>query len=227
MNCSFCGTFVLWGKKLADGRILCRACEVCIFFETRLTLTADYAGKPFTLMPWVKEVLRDLFGTLDEEGNRRYRDVYLEVPKKNTKALALDTPIPTPSGWTTIGAVAVGDKVLARDGNVVMVTHVSDVFMNRPCYELKFSNGERVIADAEHLWETTALIDIPGRRSRAGIRHSGMVLTQKEARTTVRTTEQIYATQRAGRLSVCNHRLKLPEPLNLPEAVLPIEPYVL
>jgi phage terminase large subunit-like protein len=64
---------------------MCRACEVCIFFETQLTLTADFAGQPFQLMPWVRQVLRDLFGTLDDEGNRRYRDVYLEVPKKNTK----------------------------------------------------------------------------------------------------------------------------------------------
>lgn len=36
-------------------------------------------------MPWVRSVLRDLFGTLDEDGCRQYRDIYLEVPKKNTK----------------------------------------------------------------------------------------------------------------------------------------------
>src|SRR6516164_1502503 len=84
-SCSFCQNPVKYGKPLDDGRILCRACEVCIFFETRLTLTADFAGQPFRLMPWVREVLRDLFGTLDDEGNRRYRDIYLEVPKKNTK----------------------------------------------------------------------------------------------------------------------------------------------
>jgi phage terminase large subunit-like protein len=84
-NCSFCQSPVKSGKRLKDGKILCRACEVCFFFETRLTLTADFAGQPFRLMPWVREVLRDLFGTLDDEGCRRYRDIYLEVPKKNTK----------------------------------------------------------------------------------------------------------------------------------------------
>jgi phage terminase large subunit-like protein len=70
---------------LASGEILCRACEVCFFFEHRLTLTADYSGKPFELMPWVRQILRDLFGTLDKQGCRQYKDVYLEVPKKNTK----------------------------------------------------------------------------------------------------------------------------------------------
>jgi phage terminase large subunit-like protein len=64
---------------------MCRACEVCFFFERRLTLTADFSGQPFRLMPWVRKILRDLFGTLDEDGRRTYRDVYLEIPKKNTK----------------------------------------------------------------------------------------------------------------------------------------------
>ena len=33
------------------------------------------------------------------------------------KALALDTPLPTPAGWTTMGAVAVGDQLLDADGS--------------------------------------------------------------------------------------------------------------
>jgi len=36
-------------------------------------------------MPWTRQVLLDVFGTLDEDGLRQYRDVYLEVAKKNTK----------------------------------------------------------------------------------------------------------------------------------------------
>lgn len=84
-KCGFCGEPVIWAKTLRDGRLLCRACEVCIFFETHLTLTGDFAGQPFTLMPWVRATLRDVFGTLDEDGLRRYRDVYQEVPKKNSK----------------------------------------------------------------------------------------------------------------------------------------------
>lgn len=85
MKCSFCNEPAPHGKELRDGRILCRGCEVCFFFERHLTLTADYAGQPFKLMPWTREVLRDIFGTLDPDGSRRYRDVYLEIPKKNTK----------------------------------------------------------------------------------------------------------------------------------------------
>ena len=61
-SCSFCGDPVRWCKTFPSGEILCGACEVCIFFEHYLTLTADYSGQPFILMPWVKTILRDLFG---------------------------------------------------------------------------------------------------------------------------------------------------------------------
>lgn len=83
--CDFCGESARWTKLLADGSHLCRACEVCTFFESYLTLTADFAGQPFSLMPWTREVLRDVFGTLDSRGLRQFKDVYLEVPSKNTK----------------------------------------------------------------------------------------------------------------------------------------------
>lgn len=83
--CSFCNLPARCAKPLKDGRSLCRACEPCLFFEKYLTLTGDYAGQPFLLMPWVRQVLRDIFGTLDDEGLRQFKDVYLEVGKKNNK----------------------------------------------------------------------------------------------------------------------------------------------
>ncbi|WP_425412624.1 replicative DNA helicase [Micromonospora halophytica] len=71
------------------------------------------------------------------------------------KALALDTPLPTPDGWTTMGEVAVGDRLLAADGTPTTVTAAFDVMDDRPCYEVEFSDGSVIVADAEHLWKTT------------------------------------------------------------------------
>ena len=36
-------------------------------------------------MPWVRGVIRDIFGTLDDDGTRVYRDVYLEMPNGSSK----------------------------------------------------------------------------------------------------------------------------------------------
>ncbi|MFD2766316.1 replicative DNA helicase [Micromonospora eburnea] len=71
------------------------------------------------------------------------------------KALALDTPLPTPEGWTTMGEVTVGDRLLAADGTPTTITAVFDVMYDRPCYEVEFSDGSVIVADAEHLWKTT------------------------------------------------------------------------
>jgi len=71
------------------------------------------------------------------------------------KALALDTGLPTPSGWTTIGDVAVGDVVLGAGGQPTTVTRATDVMTGRPCFEVEFSDGSVIVADAEHLWLVT------------------------------------------------------------------------
>ncbi|WP_131106278.1 replicative DNA helicase [Ornithinimicrobium sufpigmenti] len=68
------------------------------------------------------------------------------------KALALDTPLPTPQGWTTMGEVAVGDEVLGADGRPTTVVAATEVMMDRRCYEVEFSDGSVIVADEEHLW---------------------------------------------------------------------------
>ena len=57
------------------------------------------------------------------------------------KALALDTPLPTPTGWTTMGDVAVGDELLGADGRPTRVVAATEVMFGRPCYEVEFSDG--------------------------------------------------------------------------------------
>ena len=70
------------------------------------------------------------------------------------KALALDTPLPTPDGWTTMGEVAVGDELLGADGQPTRVVAATEIMLGRPCYEVEFSDGTVIVADAEHQWLT-------------------------------------------------------------------------
>ena len=81
------------------------------------------------------------------------------------KALALDTPLPTPTGWTTMGGVQVGDTLFDETGAPCHVTAAIVVMLNRPCYRLRFSNGSSIIADADHLWAVDS--DTEVRASRA------------------------------------------------------------
>ena len=50
----------------------------------------DYAGVPFTLLPWQREAIEEFYGELreteDGEWIRKYQYLYLEIPKKNGKS---------------------------------------------------------------------------------------------------------------------------------------------
>ncbi|WP_327587117.1 replicative DNA helicase [Nonomuraea sp. NBC_00507] len=71
------------------------------------------------------------------------------------KALALDTPLPTPTGWTTMGEVQAGDQLIGADGRPTRVVAATEVMHDRPCYEVEFSDGTMIVADAQHQWRTT------------------------------------------------------------------------
>jgi replicative DNA helicase len=72
------------------------------------------------------------------------------------KALKLDTPLPTPTGWTTMGEVEVGDELIGADGLPTCVVAATEVMLGRPCFEVEFSDGTMIVADAEHQWPTEA-----------------------------------------------------------------------
>ncbi|MGH3407139.1 MAG: replicative DNA helicase, partial [Streptosporangiaceae bacterium] len=71
------------------------------------------------------------------------------------KALALDTPLPTPSGWTTMGEVRPGDWLLGADGRPARVVAATEVMTGRPCFEVEFGDGTVIAADGGHQWITS------------------------------------------------------------------------
>lgn len=48
--------------------------------------TGEWYGKPFRLMPWQEQIVRDIFGIVGEDGYRQFRTAYVEVGKKNGKS---------------------------------------------------------------------------------------------------------------------------------------------
>lgn len=137
------------------------------------------------------------------------------------KALALDTPIPTPQGWSNMGQLSVGDYVLGADGRPTKITAATEVMQDRPCYRMIFDDGSEIIADAEHQWLTDTRAS---RKSKQAV----LAGTNKVQRTTaeVRTTEQIRSTLRCNTADArINHSVTNAQALQLAEAELPIAPY--
>jgi len=152
------------------------------------------------------------FRELDELTNGLHGGQMIVVAARPAmgKALALDTPLATPTGWTTMGEVQVGDYLYGADGHPTSVVAVTDVMLDRPCYEVEFSDGTTIVADAQHQWVTET------RASRRGI--GGTVTV---------TTEQILETLTVGVEGRANHSIPNAAPLRAADAELPIPPYVL
>ena len=128
------------------------------------------------------------------------------------KALALDTPLPTPAGWTTMGEVQVGDQLLGADGRPVTVVAATEVMTRRPCFEVVFDDRTTIVADAEHQWVTTPV------RVPAGVETRGSAA--------VSTTTQLAQAVRDSSGSPV-HAVQLAAPLDLPSARFSLPPYVL
>lgn len=58
---------------------------VAFFHECLRFIEGDKAGSPFDLEPWQQAVVGNLFGWMRPDGTRRYRECFIEVPRKNGK----------------------------------------------------------------------------------------------------------------------------------------------
>jgi len=141
------------------------------------------------------------------------------------KALSLDTPVATPDGWTTMGEIAVGERVMGSDGRPTTVVAATEVLTDRPCFEVHFSDGSVIVADAQHQWLTET------RTSRRSAQQAATGYNRYRSQRTfaqVRTTEEIARTVRcATKDARLNHSVTNAQPLDLPAADLPVPPYAL
>lgn len=131
------------------------------------------------------------------------------------RALDVRTPVPTPNGWTTMGELTPGSEVFDADGRPTLVTAVSEVWNDRDCYEVFFSDHSSIVADGDHLWETW------DKKARAALNPK----RRGVAKPRVVTTNEIRSTLRYG--VEANHTVDVAGPLDVPEVDLPVDPYFL
>ena len=123
--------------KLLD---LCRS-DVNAFCE--FVLLDDLTGKAVEQSPFHVQLQQEL---------TTHRQIVVMSHPDSGKALPLDTEIPTPDGWKTMGELKVGDRVFGADGAPCNVTFATGVQLNRQLYEVEFEDGVVIRADAEHQW---------------------------------------------------------------------------
>ena len=203
------------------------ALRVIRFFPSVLRVTAGTAqNNPFHLISFTVFVVGSLFGWY--RGNRRrFRLAWIETGKGQIKALAIDTPIPTPNGWNLMGMLREGDTVFDENGIPCQVIQAHEIRSDSNCYLVKFDDGSEIIADQGHLWKTE--MRKTGSEDH-GFGTRGVTLSERgNWRNGIRTTKFISETVRYknGEYQSVNHSVSLTNALELPEIELPIPPYTL
>jgi hypothetical protein len=164
-------------------------------------VTADHGLQSFTMFPFQERMLRSFH-------TNRFNICLL--PRQSGKPLSLKTSIPTPEGWSTIGTIKVGDKVLTPTGKEVDVVSKTETMYNRDCYKISFDNGEEIVADFEHKWEVNCSYWSKGEK--------------------ILTTKEIFERQQKRK---SNSRvegllyIEKSQPIKFSEKELKIDPYLL
>lgn len=164
--------------------------------------------------PWSADETPYMIEPMNMLASRRHEAVCFVGPARTGKCLDLDTPIPTPTGWTTMGDLQDGDYVLGPDGKPTRVLAAHGVKHDLPCYRVTFSDGSSLIADSDHLWGVERFYwKAPNWRY--------------EVRTTAEMLEDLYYSPSAGGRARFRYRVRNTAPVELPEADLLIDPYLL
>lgn len=120
-------------------------------------------------------------------------------------ALEINTEIPTPTGFKTMGELRVGDFVFAPDGKPTKILGKSRVYENRQLCCVVTDDGEEIYCDEQHLWTY----------------HSETALAKKHLLKT-ETAQKLSRWSKPNAPYLPQHA-----PVCYPEQALPIDPYVL
>ncbi|MFC7618381.1 replicative DNA helicase [Actinokineospora soli] len=224
------------GAEGADVTEIVDRAQASIYEVTERSMSEDYVALEDLLQPTMDEIdaiasrggqslgIPTGFADLDEITNGLHPGQMIIVAARPGvgKALALDTPLPTPSGWTTMGEVSVGDQLIGADGRPTTVVAATEVMTDRPCFEVEFSDGTVIVADADHQWLTET------RASRRSAQEARAGKGAQRAFAEVRTTREIAETLRCKTADRrLNHAVATTEPIDLPAREYLVAPYVL
>jgi len=138
------------------------------------------------------------------------------------KAQTLTSKILTPTGWTTMGDIKVGDYVISRNGKQTKVIGVYPQGI-RPIYKVKFNDGTETLCDEEHLWSVNTIHQRNRKTKKNG---KSVKLPSDNSFKVVRTIDMINNVKVWNNRRL-NYKIPIVSPVEFNKKDLLIDPYLL
>ena len=137
------------------------------------------------------------------------------------RQLALDTDIPTPTGFVKLSDLKEGDQLFDEQGNICNITKLHPINISPESYRITFDDGTTVDACAEHRWLTYT------KRDRSS--YSKFIRGKSEYQRVpkIKNTKEILQTLKVYNSYENNHSIPNCLPVNYPKKDLLVDPYLL
>lgn len=135
------------------------------------------------------------------------------------KSQCISEPVLTPTGWSVMGDIKIGDKVIGSDGKEQYVLGVYPQGV-RPIYKVEFTDNTFVNCDEEHLWSVNTL---NMRTAKTIVKGKG-VYRPNYGYKVVKTSDMMNDIKKRGRY---NYRLPVVQPIHFESKQVEIDPYLL
>ena len=129
------------------------------------------------------------------------------------KANRVSEPVLTPQGWSTIGELKIGDKVIGSDGKQIIVLNIYDQGV-RNNYRVSFRDGSYSVCDLDHLWTVIKKRDKIETISLKDIQNNGYY-------------QKAYDKRYNKDVKMPKYAVQLVEPVHFEKRILKIDPYFL
>lgn len=195
----------------------------------KLDLINKYVDSNIPLEYWNLKMERDFHGDPNLLG---FYSSYIEDIKKSYsdgkgyvlagahglgKMLDLETDLLTPNGFIKLSELKEGDQLFDENGDVCNVIKLHPIDLTPESYKLTFDDGSTINACKDHLWRTWT------RKERYNFQKKN----GKACQPTVRSTYELFLTQKVETNNVSNHSIECTAPIKMNKKTLSIDPYIL
>lgn len=188
------GHAIEWTSEMIEEYIRCKD-DIFYFIEKYYRIVTEDGLVPMQLRDYQRETIASMVDN---------RFTMLVQSRQSGKALCLETPILTPSGFKPFKDIHKGDIIYSVDGKKTKVVFETETMFNHDCYNIKFSHGDNINCDKEHVWtiddENNNKVDL--------------------------TTEQLIELVKKRHKRNQSVRIKIPDPIQYEKSELLIDPYV-